>query len=258
LWGGDKIYIAKQTGLFAKQAGEELVELLISFYKQRRHCLLFVETKVDMRTKQSQSLSKNSLVEFKKLTAAQASSIAIAEAKAHHRTMSKEVADYMVDRCGGDYNTIVNEMAKLAHATESPVITVKHIDEHTSRNVTSVIFELAEQVCKQKYAEAFELYDALILRKESPLAILALMYRQFRILYQVKLLTGFATADIANACNVQEFVVLKNKNMCSFTTEKLEHLLMLCAEYDYWIKTGKCKDDLAVKLLILRTAEGAI
>lgn len=255
LLGGKKLYILKETGLFDKQATDEFVNFLVRMFKQDQINCIFVEDKINRTYKQTQCLSEKQIIEFKKLTEEQLVGFVGNVLSGSERKMTKELMRAFVEQCDYDYNTIINELTKLLNYTDAKDIKIDDVRAVTSRSLRCIVFDLVEFVVKQQYSKALELYDTLLLRKEPPLGILVLVYRQLRLLYQIKLLKpeGYSVTDIADACDSKPFIIEKNFNICNFATQKLIQLMIKCNNYDWQIKTGQISAELAIECLILHS-----
>jgi len=253
IFGGRKLYIMKDTGLFSKKADDAFIQFLVKLFKQKMNVCVFVEKEVDANQKQTQALSEKMKIEFQYLKEEQLIVLVQKILEQNNKKLLKDLARYFVDQCDYKYSTIINELEKLVNYVSEKNITVDHIRAITSRSTNAVIFDLVTFIVKQNYQRALDMYDTLILRKESPLLLLTLIYKQFKLIYQIKLLKaeGFNNADIADACDSKPFIIEKNINICNFDTGKLLRLMMKCDDLDYKIKSGQLKDSLAVKILIL-------
>jgi len=253
LFGGSKLFILRNTGLFNKQVEEKFVSFLVRMFKQKSNVCIFVEPKVNLKLKQVMAVGDNAVIEFKKLSEAQLIGFVSQIVSTHKKKMLKDLVRYFVDQCDYEYNIIINEITKLLNYVEAKEITVDDINKVVTRNAKSIVFELVDFVVKQKYQRAIDMYHTLLGKKEQPLVILTLIYRQLKLLYQIKLLRaeGYNVTDIADACDSKPFIIEKSFNLCSFDGEKLLRLLVKCSELDWKIKTGQIKDTLAVEILIL-------
>jgi DNA polymerase-3 subunit delta len=253
IFGGRKLYILKHTELFTKKADDKFIAFLVKMFKQRNNVCLFVEDGIDNTLKQTQALSDAMKVEFQHLKEDQLIILVQKILEQNNKKIVKDLARYFVDQCDYNYSTIINELEKLVNFVTEKNITVDHIRAITSRSTNAVIFDLVTYIVKQNYTRALDMYETLILRKESPLVLLTLIYRQLKLLYQIKLLKaeGYKVPDIADACDSKPFIIEKNMNICNFETEKLLKLMVKCDDLDYKIKSGQLKDTLAVKILIL-------
>lgn len=253
IFGGRKLYILRETGLFNKQADEKFIELLVKLYKQKSHVCLFVETDINKTYKQTQSVSDKAIVEFKKLSEEQLIALVTNVLSQNNRKMLKDVTRYFVDQCDYDYNTIMNELTKVLNYSETKDIKVDDLKVIISQSTRSIVFDLVDFIVKQRYQRALDMYRTLLNKKESPLVILTLIYRQLKLLYQIKLLTaqGYKVNDIAEACDSKPFIIDKSMRICDFNTDKLLKLMTKCADMDWKIKTGQIKDTLAIEYIIL-------
>ena len=78
--------------------------------------------------------------------------------------------------------------------------------------------------------------------------------RQFRILLQIKELTGkgYGSFDIAKKIGIPEFAVRKNQAQAKqFSPEQLASALKHAAAAEEAVKTGKMNDQIAVELFIV-------
>lgn len=253
IFGGNKLYILRNTGLFNKKADDEFIQFLVQMFKHRTNVCVFVEEHVDDKLKQTQALSDSMKVCFDKLKEDQLVALAQKVMEQNDKKVSKDLARYIVDQCDYNYTTLINELTKLIHYVEKKTVTSDDIQKLVSRSTNSVVFDLVTYLAKGNYSRALDIYETLMLRKESPLGVITLIYRQLKLLYQIKLLRaeGYNDFDIADACDSKPFIIQKNKDLCSFDTEKILKLLQKCADLDYKIKSGQIKDVLAGKILIL-------
>ena len=252
-----KLYILKDTGLFNKKADDQFINFLAQQFKQNLNCCIFVEDKMNRTLKQTQALGQSSIIEFKKLTEAQLVGFVSSVLERHEKKMTKSVIKEFVEQCDYDYNTIVNELTKLINYVSRKQILLDDLKEVVSRSTRSVVFDLVEYIITQQYEKALDVYDKLVLKKEPPLVILFLIYRQLRLLYQIKLLQAenYSVYDIASACDSKPFIIEKNFNICNFSTSKLVALMVKCNEFDWKIKTGQIKDFVAMEHLIMHSGQ---
>jgi DNA polymerase-3 subunit delta len=253
IWGGGKLYILRETGLFNKVADDKFINFLVMMFKQTKNVCIFVESELNKTMRQTQSLGETQIIEFKKLNEDQLIAFVKSILDKNGKRMLKDLTRYFVDQCDYDYNTIVNEVTKLLNYVDGKEIKVDDVKAVVSRSTKSIVFDLVEHIVRQRYQKAFYAYELLLSKKEQPLVILTLVYRQFKLLYQIKLLKaeGYNDNDIAEACDSKPFIIQKSAGLCDFDTEKLLSLLIKCGDMDFKIKTGKIKDVLAINCIIL-------
>lgn len=254
IFGGSKLFVMKDTGLFNKQADDKFINFLARMFKQKTNVCIFVESKVNGTLRQTQALRDKCIIDFKRLTEEQLIGFVTQMLQNTGKRMLKDLTRYFVDQCDYDYNTIVNELTKLVnYVGDRKEIKVDDIKDIVTRSTRSIVFDLVDYIVKQKYQRALDMYLTLLNKKEPPLVILTLIYKQLKLIYQIKLLRseGYNVHDIADACDSKPFIVEKTMNICDFDPHKLLKLMMKCSDLDYKIKTGQIKDTLAVEILIL-------
>ena len=253
IFGGGKLFILRNTGLFQKQVDNKFVNFLAKMFKQKMNICIFVESEVDGKLRQVQALGDKGLINFKRLTEEQLIGFVNQVLAKNGKRMVKDLTRYFVDQCDYDYNTIINELTKILNYVDTKEIKVDDVKHVVTQSSRSIVFDLVDYIVKQKYQRAVDMYYTLLNKKEHPLVILTLIYRQLKLLYQIKLLRaeGYRVNDIADACDSKPFIIEKSMNICSFDTEKLLKLMLKCSEMDWKIKTGQIKDTLAIECLIL-------
>lgn len=176
-------------------------------------------------------------------------------------TIDSSAKEKLLSLVGDNLFMLTSEMNKLAVHAEDGVIVTKDIELLVARSLEHDIFALVDHVVKSNVAESMRIYRDLIKQKEAPLKILALMVRQFRILYQVKQLVqqGYGEKMIASRLKLHPFAVkLAAKQSRQFEAKVLLRLLDDLAELDYRIKTGKVGEELGVELFLLGRTKGAV
>ncbi|TGA99563.1 DNA polymerase III subunit delta [Sporolactobacillus shoreae] len=153
------------------------------------------------------------------------------------------------------------DLARLAHEVEKCALycgTDRPIDgeavlEIGSRSLETNVFLLVDKVMKRRTAEALHLLHELVRMKEEPLKLLALLERQFRIVYQVSYYhnAGYTQNSIAGKIGIHPYVVkLAAEQAKLYKPEYLRGVLVRCTEADYRIKTGAGDKLLILELLI--------
>lgn len=158
---------------------------------------------------------------------------------------------------------IGTELSLLAKELDKMAVYVDHggvIDRHVvtllvSRSLEQNIFELVEKTVKRQRAEALRIYYDLLRQKEEPIKILALLASQFRMIYQVKLLSmkGYSQQQIASTLKVHPYrIKLAAGQAQGFTAEELVKIVDGLAEIDYRMKTGQGDKELLLELFIMK------
>lgn len=153
----------------------------------------------------------------------------------------------------------MQELDKLMiYHQEDKQIELTTVKELVPKTLEQNIFELNELVLNKKAQRSIELYQDLLMQKEDPIKIIALMIGQFRLLLQVKILKkkGYQQADIAKILKVHPFrVKLAMQKERSFEQEVLSEAHHQLIDADFLIKSGQVNPELQVELFILKFAD---
>ena len=102
--------------------------------------------------------------------------------------------------------------------------------------------------------KAIEIYNNMLMYNESPIGILAMITRQFRLMYECALMLdkGENIASIAAKLGIRDYMA---RDFCrqagNFSIGRLRKALDDCLEADIGIKAGRIKDSLAVEMLLM-------
>ncbi|OOB77008.1 MAG: DNA polymerase III subunit delta [Epulopiscium sp. Nuni2H_MBin003] len=210
--------------------------------------LIFVENKIDKRNKLFKTIVKLGNVEFVEFPSL-TKTHRIVEQK-YNIKIEHNVFEYFYHRMPQNINYILAEIQKLISYTNN--ITIENIDKICSFSLEQKVFDLIKHVTKKDSTTSLSMYNTLISNKESPLAILVLVARQYRILLQIKYLAKSSVKEIANNVKLPEFVV---KDMLviskNFKFSQLIYILNLCLQTDKDIKEGRSEPVRAVEFLIM-------
>ena len=116
------------------------------------------------------------------------------------------------------------------------------------------IFEMVDALGQRNGQRAAKLLHQLLDDGEHPLALLGMIIRQFRIMIQVKELSGrgLRQQDMATRLKLHPFVVKKTtRQAMNFSMEQLETIYRKLLDTDVAIKTGKMNDVLALDMLVV-------
>ncbi len=253
-----RVLIIKESGLLQsgrKEDSEKMAEYIKNIPDTT--CIVFVENEIDKRTKLYKSILKHGYVaEMNHLSENEMLLWIQKKCKENHMQIENAVAVYLLRTVGGEMTQLEEEIKKLRYfLTEEAFITVKDIDAICTKSLETRIFDLVDAVANGRSKEAVTIYRNLILMKESPLMVLAMVIRQFRMILQCKILLeqGQTQSEIAQKIGVRDFVVRQCLQQSKhFTKEELQNALENCLNIDTNIKTGKENPDLAVELLLLQ------
>ncbi len=224
-------------------------------------CVLFVEAEIDKRSRNYKAMQKDgTIVSFDTPDERMLISWIGGFFRKEGKKISADTAVYLIRRCGTNMDTLRNEMEKLAsYAMNEDAVTADHINELCSRHLEDQIFAMMDAVAGGKQKETLAMYNELLALRESPMKILALLSRHFRILLQIKDMEslGMSGADMAQAAGVPPFAVKKYRaQAASFSAEELRKAADDCLESDELIKSGNMSDILTVETFLVRYTAG--
>lgn len=247
-----KMVVVKNSGLFKtgkKDESEKLAEWIgdIPDYV----VMLFCEAEVDKRSKlYKQVKSKYALVEAGYLGEEELLRIFM-QKKAN---ISQDVLRYFIQNMPSNIGYALSEFEKLLDYTHGNPITKKEIDEVCVFSLEQRVFTLIKEVTHKNTTEALNIYKALIDGKESPIGILVLIARQYRMMLQVKYLlkANMPIKQIASEVGLPFFVAKETAKQTElFSFKQLETVIGMCLESDIAIKTGKMEQTKCIEMLIV-------
>lgn len=136
-----------------------------------------------------------------------------------------QAVNALLQRTGSDLSLIMSELPKLTLACfDAKVITAPIVLELVTKSLDQNVFDLVNDVMGRRIEAALNLYRQLILTKEEPLKINAVLIGQFRLLIQTKILAknGYSQGSIAQTLKVHPYRV--KLAMQSSRSLKLAHL----------------------------------
>lgn len=212
--------------------------------------------KLDERRKLVKTLKdRNSLVAFPELDAAQLKQWMIKRAAEQNRTMTAEAAELLLVRAGAGMQQLAQEVDKLClHAGSGGSIDVEQASLLTAATVEEDVFALVDAIAELRIDRAVRLYRELLVRREEPIKIAALIARQLRIMLQIKELEQhqYSPQQMAGQLGLHPYAVkLAAEKSRKFQTARLGKLLASLAELDYQMKTGAIDKTLGLELYLL-------
>lgn len=253
-----RFVLVKDSGLLQagrKNDSDSLAEYVSNIPQSA--CLLFVEESVDKRGKLYKAVAKAGyVVEMKPLNDKDLSRFLIGESKKSGVFLGSGEADYFCYTVGGGMNHMLLELGKLtAYKGPGECVAKEDIDAVCTKSLELRVFDLVDAMAVKNAQLALEIYRNLIQRKESPIMVLAMLYRQFRMIYQCKILaeTGISQREIAAKTGLRDFMVRGSlKQGGRFSIVALKTALLECLQTDVEIKSGKINGELAVELILLK------
>lgn len=148
----------------------------------------------------------------------------------------------LLQNVGSNLLMLNNELQKMAiYIDEGESITEETVDEMVAKTLEQNVFTLVEKVTTRKLDDAFTILYDLLRQNEEPIKILALLLRQFRIIFQSKILLqqGVPQSDIAKQLKLHPYAVKVAMDQGrQYGEQDLKDILRTLSELDYKMKTG--------------------
>jgi len=255
-----RLVIVKDSELFV-QGNKDNSEKVAEYIKNMPEfsILVFVEDKVDKRGKLYKAVSlKGVSVECNVPSERELVGWVGKVAAKKGLAMKNDVILYFIRNINTGMEAVFAELEKLSAYIGKGSVSQKDIDDICAKSLEVRIFDMVAAIGSKRVSDALDIYNNMILMKESPIMILAMIARQFRIILQSKYLLekGFTKSEIARKINQRDFVVAQCLTQAkNFKKKVLLRALEDCLECDFGIKTGKISSVLGVEMIIMKYSE---
>ena len=176
--------------------------------------------------------------------------------KERGKTIDPAAANMLLRYTAHNMTTLDQEAHKLAaYVGTHTSVTAHDVEAVCTPTLESKVFDLISYMGNGRAADALNMYHNMLLMKEQPLMILAMIIRQFRIILMAKAAEekGMPKSQMAKALGLRSFVIDEALQQGRrFTIPRVLGALEDCQDTDVKIKTGLIAADVGVELLILQ------
>lgn len=173
--------------------------------------------------------------------------------KERKASIDKEPLDYLLAKLPDTLDQISNELDKLCLYTSK--IEKADIDLVISKKTEDNAFELVNAIVKRDMVKVMHVYQDLMVLNEEPIKLIVLIAGQFRLLYQVKLLSnkGYTDQEIGKILKINPYRIkylladLRNHDM-----NQLTYYLNELSLLDLQIKKGEIDKKLALEVFFMK------
>jgi DNA polymerase-3 subunit delta len=239
-----------------EHAGEEK---LLAFLKGKitDSIIIFSVQDVDKRKKLVKIIAeKELLVEFTSLKGVVLKKWIRDEFSLVKKQVEEEALHELVERVGENLYLLKREMEKITTYMAGERIVSRALVQYlVPESRQGNIFSLVEAIGQKNVKEALFHLHKMRRQNEPPLVMLAMIARQFRLLYQFLTLQekGLPQREITASLKVQPFVARElAKQVESYNRHTLASIIVQLKETDLNIKTGRYEASDALEQLILR------
>lgn len=245
---GDKKVVIGENALFLTGANTSVnhdIDYLTSYVNAENHdnivILTVVQDKLDERKKIVKLLKKNVTVIHKDMIDTKdLPRFVISEFSNNGYKIDYKTASYFTDYVGKNVDILLSEINKMIiYKDTDKEIFIEDILNISSKGFNDNVFDLSDAIMKKDFKKIFSCYNDLMILKEEPIKIIALLASQFTLVYQSKLLSkeGFMSKDIASTLKVHPYRV-KLALETNYPDFELKDILKKLHNLDYEIKTG--------------------
>ncbi len=255
-----RVILVKNSGLF-KKGGDDLAEYLPSMPEST--VLIFVEQDVDKRSRLYKTVkSVGGLMEFAPLKEQALSDWAVRRLAKEGRKIQAAAMQRLLQQNGNDMYRIAGEIEKLCAYTDGREgITLQDVEAVGIERPEDHIFDMIDAIAMHDQKKALALYKDLVLQRQPPLRILALIERHFLRLLEVRDLRdqGYDRQSIEAKTGLRSFMLRPLLAQSEkFTVKEIRKVLRSCARADEAVKTGRMGDSLAVESVLIEAGKPAV
>ena len=175
-------------------------------------------------------------------------------AKEHFIQFSNEALQLIEAELSNNLVLLENEIEKIAmYSGKNTQVSLETVKQLLSVSTSQSALELVDAVLKRNLKDAIHIATDLKKANEEPIALLALLAYQFRIILQVKLLlqSGMRENELQKHIKAHPYVIkLAVQRSRQFSVERLEYIMREIAETDTIIKSGQMEKTIAFELLL--------
>jgi len=259
-----KAIVVKNTFIFTGekvskdiQPNNEQVNEFLEKYDGENFIIFEVyQNKLDERKKITKTLKKTSkLTKVEQMSEQEIKKWIKNKLHENFKDIKQDALNLFIELTGINFNIVSQELEKIIlFLGERPTINKKDVEEIINRSLEQNVFLLTEYIQKGEKYKAIQLIKDLIVMKEEPIKLLALITSNYRLYYQCKILSrkGYSGQQIAKTINVHPYRVKLALNQVKHY--QLTHLLNIidqCAETDYKLKSSYMDKQLILELFIL-------
>ena len=252
-----KLIIVKESGFFKTGKKEETQKLAKWIENIPDYVVIvFIEKEIDKRNGLYKAInSKKGALAFDCPEESDLMRLLTGVCQERGMQISAATLRYFLQNMPPSIHYMLGELEKLSAYCSNEEVTKGAIQAVCVFSLEQRVFELLKEMNKKNTTEALAIYNRMIESKESPIGVLVLIARQYRILLQVKYLikTRTPAKEIAKLVGIPPFIATETaKQSEQFTFKQLETILAHCLESDVAIKTGKMEPVKCIEMLILQ------
>lgn len=174
----------------------------------------------------------------------------------HQYTIQEEALEILLVKTQYSLTNSMKELDKLMIASiDTKMIPLELVESLVAKTLEQNIFELGESILKKEGVKALQIYHDMLLQKEDPLKMNAILLGQFRLLLQVSYLKreGYQEPEIQKTLGVHPYrVKIALQQSRRFGLPLLEKAFMQLVDTEYALKTSVGIKEMQLEWFILQ------
>jgi DNA polymerase III subunit delta len=250
----ENIFQNKKTGLFS-----QLEKYLPRLEKSNDIIIIFKDKDIPgLKTLTTEAkklfsfLNKQKYTqEFKLLSPAGLNNFTKKETEMYKKRISREAANELVARTGGDLWLMSQSIKKACLGTEKKLIGLEDIKQYTTEKFNENIFSLTDALSAKNKNKALKILEEQYAAGVSDEYLISMLIRQFKILLQIKEAQemGLKAEMIASHLKLHPFIIKKGLSQTNnFSSSKLKLYFnkMICLDNNNKTGRGDIKSELSI------------
>ena len=179
---------------------------------------------------------------------------------ARKKTISSDLALYLIEITGGTMTTLAGEIAKICAYSGADAICRGDIDAVTEPVMDAVVYQMTDMLGRGEYGKALQKLSQLLKMQQEPIGILGAIGMHFRRISAARTLldNGRGVQDMMKLYGITEYPARKIMDTARrFSAEFCSRALEMILEADNQLKTSYDDPDRILEMLILRMAQEA-
>lgn len=207
LFGNRPLVIIREAETISKANLEELTTYIEK--PVLASTLIFVAEKLDGRTRFMQVAAKvGAILECKPLYMDRVPGWINMEVKKRGRQISEETAKFLAEMVGNNLGELSGALERIIlYIGDRKLIDIKDVEQAVTETHQHDVFELTDAVGSKRFARAISLLQNILENGESPILVLNMLARHFRILSKAKDISGRLkdSSEVARYLGVHPF-----------------------------------------------------
>ncbi|MGA4513555.1 DNA polymerase III subunit delta [Staphylococcus caledonicus] len=235
---------------------DQVIEFLEKYDGNNLLIFEIYQSKLDERKKLTKTLKNTSkLYKVEQMSEQEMKSWIQNKLHENYKDIKQDALNLFIELTGINFNVISQELDKIIlFLGDRTTINKNDVSLIINRSLEQNVFLLTEYIQKGDKNKAIQLVKDLIIMKEEPIKLLALITSNYRLYYQCKILSrkGYSGQQISKTINVHPYrVKLAFGQVKHYQLNELLNIIDHCAETDYKLKSSYIDKQLILELLIL-------